>query len=254
MLKQYRETVYENALRRRNGAGAAPPPFSPIDITGLKLWLDGADSSTITGTTSVTQWRDKSGTGYVATPSGTAANVNTLNSNKIVDLGGYVTVPSFNWRTRFTTFFIAKYSSAMLYTQYNGGYIQYLFTANGNLYNIDSSAFSVTDSATGGSITGNDWYILCMGYSGGTTAVPYSLNGTTRTTTVGGIASDKIITQPLTFSGRPDSSFAGSVAEILHYNEPLTTPQVQKVEGYLAWKWGLQANLPAGHPYKSGAP
>ena len=24
--------------------------------------------------------------------------------------------------------------------------------------------------------------------------------------------------------------------------------------GYLAWKWGLQANLPAGHTYKSAAP
>ena len=24
----------------------------------------------------------------------------------------------------------------------------------------------------------------------------------------------------------------------------------QKVEGYLAWKWGLQASLDASHPYK----
>jgi hypothetical protein len=28
----------------------------------------------------------------------------------------------------------------------------------------------------------------------------------------------------------------------------------QKLEGYLAWKWGLQGNLPAGHPYKATAP
>jgi hypothetical protein len=28
----------------------------------------------------------------------------------------------------------------------------------------------------------------------------------------------------------------------------------KKVEGYLAWKWGLQANLPSDHPYKNGAP
>ena len=25
-------------------------------------------------------------------------------------------------------------------------------------------------------------------------------------------------------------------------------------EGYLAWKWGLQGNLPSGHPYKNSAP
>ena len=28
----------------------------------------------------------------------------------------------------------------------------------------------------------------------------------------------------------------------------------QLIEGYLAWKWGLQASLPVGHPYKSAAP
>lgn len=29
---------------------------------------------------------------------------------------------------------------------------------------------------------------------------------------------------------------------------------VQKAEGYLAHKWGLEGNLPSGHPYKSSAP
>jgi hypothetical protein len=28
----------------------------------------------------------------------------------------------------------------------------------------------------------------------------------------------------------------------------------QKIEGYMAWKWGLQSALPTGHPYKSAAP
>jgi hypothetical protein len=28
----------------------------------------------------------------------------------------------------------------------------------------------------------------------------------------------------------------------------------QKLEGYLAWKWGVQANLPPTHPYKNGPP
>jgi hypothetical protein len=38
--------------------------------------------------------------------------------------------------------------------------------------------------------------------------------------------------------------------EILLYSNVLTTSQRQQVEGHLAWKWGLQANLPAGHPYR----
>jgi len=32
------------------------------------------------------------------------------------------------------------------------------------------------------------------------------------------------------------------------------TADLQTVEAYLAWRWGLQANLPAGHPYKNIPP
>jgi hypothetical protein len=33
-----------------------------------------------------------------------------------------------------------------------------------------------------------------------------------------------------------------------------TTDTRQKLEGYMAWRWGLQGNLPVGHPYKDAAP
>jgi hypothetical protein len=46
----------------------------------------------------------------------------------------------------------------------------------------------------------------------------------------------------------------GTVAEILLINGKLSLSDQQKVEGYLAYKWGLQANLDAAHPYKSSAP
>jgi hypothetical protein len=38
------------------------------------------------------------------------------------------------------------------------------------------------------------------------------------------------------------------------YNRTLTTSERQTVEGYLAWKWGIQANLPATHPFKNFPP
>jgi hypothetical protein len=34
----------------------------------------------------------------------------------------------------------------------------------------------------------------------------------------------------------------------------LATSNVQLVEGYLAWKWGIQSSLPVGHPYISTNP
>jgi len=36
--------------------------------------------------------------------------------------------------------------------------------------------------------------------------------------------------------------------------EVTDTTTRQKIEGYLAWKWGLEANLPADHPYKNSPP
>ena len=42
--------------------------------------------------------------------------------------------------------------------------------------------------------------------------------------------------------------------EIIFYNQYLGSNDRQTVEGYLAWKWGLQSQLDASNPYKSAAP
>jgi hypothetical protein len=52
-----------------------------------------------------------------------------------------------------------------------------------------------------------------------------------------------------------DAGATITVAELIVYdNTEITTTQRQLIEGYLAWKWGLQAQLPPSHPYASGAP
>ena len=38
------------------------------------------------------------------------------------------------------------------------------------------------------------------------------------------------------------------------YLATITEEDRQKIEGYLAWKWGLETALPADHPYKNAAP
>jgi hypothetical protein len=48
--------------------------------------------------------------------------------------------------------------------------------------------------------------------------------------------------------------FKGDIAEIIIYNTELDDAERQKVEGYLAHKYGLTANLPADHPYKVDPP
>ena len=49
-------------------------------------------------------------------------------------------------------------------------------------------------------------------------------------------------------------AFNGEIAEILVYNESVNSVNRQKIEGYLAHKWGLVANLDPIHPYSLSPP
>ena len=40
------------------------------------------------------------------------------------------------------------------------------------------------------------------------------------------------------------------LSEIVLTHSTMTNDDRQKLEGYLAWKWGLAENLPADHPYR----
>jgi hypothetical protein len=50
-------------------------------------------------------------------------------------------------------------------------------------------------------------------------------------------------------AGSAPLPFIGSISELLVFNTGLSNADRQTIEGYLAWKWGLQANLPTSHPY-----
>jgi hypothetical protein len=56
------------------------------------------------------------------------------------------------------------------------------------------------------------------------------------------------------------SNLAGGQSANMLLSEIVMTPSAlsesdrQKLEGYLAHKWGISANLPVGHPYKNSAP
>ena len=45
-----------------------------------------------------------------------------------------------------------------------------------------------------------------------------------------------------------------NIAEVIAVRGDISTEDRQRIEGYLAWQWGLQANLPSGHPFKTAAP
>ena len=48
--------------------------------------------------------------------------------------------------------------------------------------------------------------------------------------------------------------YQGMIYEVLIFNPVLSIDRRQKMEGYLAHKWGQITNMVAGHPYKVAAP
>ena len=67
-------------------------------------------------------------------------------------------------------------------------------------------------------------------------------------------------TQPAALSKEWNSiTLVGSQQAIFKFYEAVALPSptteiIEKAEGYLAHRWGLEANLPSGHPYKNEAP
>jgi hypothetical protein len=54
--------------------------------------------------------------------------------------------------------------------------------------------------------------------------------------------------------GQNGGALTGGVAEVLITSNAVSTALREKIEGYLAWKWGLQGNLPGAHTYYTAAP
>jgi hypothetical protein len=54
--------------------------------------------------------------------------------------------------------------------------------------------------------------------------------------------------------GVASGGFAGTLSEFIIINGALSTGDIERVEGYMAHKWGADAYLLGGHAYKSYPP
>jgi hypothetical protein len=242
--------------------------FSPTMISGCTLWLDAADASTITGTTSVTSWADKSTTGRTVTFSGTSV-YDTANRNIYTDGSSFFYA---NVDSRKTT--VPNLSVFVVYKAlaYNSGTNQAIWgqdvaggwnrlqllnfpASTANNYGLAYTGSSPnTTNATG---LNNSNQLLYNGvYSYGVTnATGIYVNGAAASTFVTEAAA---LTQTSTtntyFTTSSDASFPTPLAinEIIMYNAALTSTQRQQIEGYLSKKWSI--SLPTTHPYYKFAP
>ncbi len=79
-----------------------------------------------------------------------------------------------------------------------------------------------------------------------------ALSYSTGTNTVGFAATGKRL--GWSREGGSDFQFDGKHGDVVFCRNELTTAQRQKVEGFLAWEFGVVANLDSGHPYKLAYP
>lgn len=232
-----------------------PQLWTPLGMTGLQRWYDAAEDASITSSSGkVSQWLDKSGNNRHATQT-IAANQPTyftsdafgrksIGNTTAAGLLGLDCPPA-----TFKEVFIVGYYGSGQETVF--GEFASFFTGNENASNARrivgtggvNAILSTANFTTAGFKNGS------ASATGALLPLPPSI-----LRFVGAATSTSQTTYLLYSSLSSGRSFRGAFSEVLFFADDLDNTNRQKVEGYLAHKWGLAGNLPADHLYKSAAP
>lgn len=255
-------------------------PWLPSDaITTLAVWLDPSDSNSISldGNGRILQVKDKSGNGnHFAPPSNASGLRLTQYNSRNAFLGenGSDTVARLVSTTAGLNNLLASdctLATVSGATAYGGSSVEQTTfgagTADGSkrayagAYSADTSGnnsysvFARFNTATSGvGLTADAIMIMLHAGSNVTAAVNGNLAASTAS------ATSFTVTPGAFYVGRPVPASANSVlvarfvGDSIGYFGSLSTSDRQKLEGYLAAKWGLQYRLPSSHPYASSAP
>lgn len=231
--------------------------WTPAQIL-TSLWLDAADASTITTVSgAVSQWNDKSGAqrnilqnNPASRPAYQAAGLGlnpVVTFDGINDNLGAVSLPN---NSNDLNLFAVFNAAAMgiyknVYDSLNSTPMLWINGSNALEVNTASGLVS-TSSVTGA--------FRIFGIRTRISGLEIWINGGLDT------SNNKVTptwSNPYTltlFHRAQAECFQGSVAEMLFVDGLVPTETRQRIEGYLAHKWGLTASLPNGHPYKSAPP
>jgi hypothetical protein len=262
--------TYVLVIKATNVAGTtvSESQFNPSVISGLSLWLDGADPNA-TGiapalNSAVTTWKDKTSNNNHYTANGaTYANHSETNKNGILfngsSSGAFQTSSSLSPFTNTN-----RWSIFTVHTGTNSSPPPPPTNPPQTMWREKDKTFWVRWSGTTGQIRMNNQHLITSTYDGfsgvhcvvgeGSTS-KYSMNGTMNTYASGdSLVTNSRISFGSHYTNAHYEGLYGYMNEALIFNTNLSDSDRQKMEGYLAWKWNRQDRLPAGHPYKTFGP
>ena len=239
--------------------------WTPAQIA-TALWLDAADVATITESGgAVSQWDDKSGGG--ADAANASAPNQPLTSTYLIDGKNVI---RFDGNDTLETVFnpfgatIVDYFVYMVARRQTFSGWRYLWCMGHNVdrLGISQSAGVREHYNRGIQLVTNDLPAVGVafmdGYYGSTTdgTMENWLNGSLSGSKANANSADSVNRGIIVggLSQNSPSSAQADIAECVVVAGVRVTAIQQKIEGYLAWKWGLEGDLPVGHPYKAAPP
>jgi len=261
-------------------AGGGPALWTPTQLgAALALWLDASDAATVVlNGTDVAQWNDKSGNSRDFSqavagdqPAYSLASINGLNTLSFDGISDAIGRVAETWAYNYPINVFAIFKATAFTAGYNGLFGFYTSagatTAGfGAFIKSDGkSAVYATDTTNGQPNydgTGALTYLINTGYIFGATI------GDNDFTSFGDGFPDGSATGTWTLRSNLGSGDVnvGSDPRFSRWTEwqigeavistggAISVADRQKMEGYLAWKWGLEGSLPANHPYKNAPP
>jgi hypothetical protein len=241
------------------------------NMGNLIAWFDASDNNTLYNSNinakvsyhnHLYSWLDKTGNGNYARQSNISVlpirrpynqnNLDTLEFNQ-----SYLTLPLSNYPL--DAYIVVKLNSlsetyGILGIGPNSNNYSSLSynTSGGNLWSINATSNTIITSAAE---TSGNFLLMELGLGNSNNYIRrYGANISNVTTGVWSLPPNSNIIIGNNNGFNFSRSFKGFMGEIILFNRQLNDGDRQQIEGYLAWKWGLQSFLASNHPFKNSAP
>jgi hypothetical protein len=258
--------------------------FDPRSVGPCAVWFDAADLTTVqfASGSNIARWLDKSGfQNHLATNSSNQGSwptytSNTLNGKPVVSFSGAGMLGPYapTSPTQPQTMFVVARPSALsgnrvlvqcptLYDQPQGNLGMAILLPSWASYNWMYSGFYGDNNGVSNALTASTTRTDIIAGSWKPSSMTIAVNGTEygfSSTTPGALGTKALTNSKMVIGGGwyyPENYYrdfySGYIAEILIFPSFLSSADRQRIEGYLAWKWGVQSQLPALHPYSNAS-